>query len=64
MSATLTIPPIQNRTVNPARAVAVTKRYGTGDAAVTALDAVSLDFKAHEFTAIMGPSRSGGCWGT
>ena len=38
---------------------AATKRYGSGDAAVTALDAVSVDFNAHQFTAIMGPSGSG-----
>lgn len=42
-----------------ARAVAATKLYGSGDSGVTALDAVSVDFKAHEFTAIMGPSGSG-----
>ncbi|MDA0563885.1 ABC transporter ATP-binding protein [Streptomonospora sp. S1-112] len=47
----------------PARA-AVTARdlvkvYGTGDAAVTALNGVSLDFASGTFTAIMGPSGSG-----
>ena len=42
-----------------ARAVAATKRYGTGDAVVTALDAVDVEFGAHQFTAIMGPSGSG-----
>jgi putative ABC transport system ATP-binding protein len=42
-----------------ARAVAATKRYGSGDTAVTALDAVSVEFRAREFTAIMGPSGSG-----
>ena len=36
-----------------------TKRYGDGDTAVTALDRVSVDFYAGEFTAIMGPSGSG-----
>lgn len=36
-----------------------TKRYGKGDTAVTALDDVTIDFRAHEFTAIMGPSGSG-----
>ena len=36
-----------------------TKRYGSGDTAVTALDAVSVEFYAGEFTAIMGPSGSG-----
>src|SRR4051794_10571327 len=42
-----------------ARAVAATKRYGSGDTAVTALDAVGVEFRAREFTAIMGPSGSG-----
>jgi putative ABC transport system ATP-binding protein len=42
-----------------ARAVAATKRYGTGDTAVTALDEVSVDFDSGRFTAIMGPSGSG-----
>ncbi|MCX4908271.1 ABC transporter ATP-binding protein [Streptomyces sp. NBC_00878] len=37
----------------------VVKTYGTGDAAVTALDGVSLDFPRGRFTAIMGPSGSG-----
>jgi putative ABC transport system ATP-binding protein len=36
-----------------------TKRYGSGDTAVTALDGVSVDFYSGEFTAIMGPSGSG-----
>jgi putative ABC transport system ATP-binding protein len=47
------------RTVVAARAVDATKRYGKGDTAVTALDAVTVDFRAGEFTAIMGPSGSG-----
>jgi putative ABC transport system ATP-binding protein len=42
-----------------ARAVDATKRYGKGDTAVTALDAVTVDFRRQEFTAIMGPSGSG-----
>jgi len=42
-----------------ARAVAATKIYGTGDAAVRALDAVSLELADGRFTAIMGPSGSG-----
>ncbi len=42
-----------------ARAVALTKRYGQGDTAVSALDDVSLEFAAGRFTAIMGPSGSG-----
>jgi putative ABC transport system ATP-binding protein len=42
-----------------ARAVAVTKTYGAGDAAVTALDHVTAEFPRGRFTAIMGPSGSG-----
>src|SRR5690349_11996409 len=42
-----------------ARAVDVTKVYGSGDAAVRALDDVSASLNAAEFTAIMGPSGSG-----
>ncbi len=42
-----------------ARAVGVTKTYGTGDATVTALDDVTVDLYAGEFTAVMGPSGSG-----
>ena len=42
-----------------ARAVDLTKTYGEGDASVTALDAVSVDLFAGEFTAVMGPSGSG-----
>jgi putative ABC transport system ATP-binding protein len=44
----------------PAAAVAdLTKVYGEGDAAVVALDRVSLTLEAQRFTAIMGPSGSG-----
>ncbi len=46
-------------TANAAATVAVSKSYGTGDAAVVALDAVSVDLRQGEFTAIMGPSGSG-----
>jgi putative ABC transport system ATP-binding protein len=42
-----------------ARACEVTKIYGHGPAAVTALDTVSLDIPAGSFTAVMGPSGSG-----
>jgi putative ABC transport system ATP-binding protein len=42
-----------------ARVVEVTKVYGEGDAAVHALDGVSLDFDFGGFSAIMGPSGSG-----
>jgi len=35
------------------------KTYGSGETAVRALDGVSVDFTAGQFTAIMGPSGSG-----
>ena len=41
------------------RAVGLSKVYGTGDARVAALDGISVEFGAGEFTAIMGPSGSG-----
>ncbi|CRK49909.1 conserved hypothetical protein [Rhodococcus sp. RD6.2] len=42
-----------------ARAVNLTKTYGSGETAVTALGGVDVDFARGEFTAIMGPSGSG-----
>jgi putative ABC transport system ATP-binding protein len=39
--------------------VALTKTYGEGQAKVVALDEVTLDLCAGEFTAVMGPSGSG-----
>jgi putative ABC transport system ATP-binding protein len=42
-----------------ARTLALSKVYGQGETQVVALDDVSLDFAAGEFTAIMGPSGSG-----
>jgi putative ABC transport system ATP-binding protein len=42
-----------------ARAVDATKVYGEGDAAVRALDGVTVNFPAGRFTAVMGPSGSG-----
>jgi len=42
-----------------AQAVGVSKFYGDGDAAVCALDDVSVSMQAGQFTAIMGPSGSG-----
>ncbi len=41
------------------RAIEARKVYGQGDTAVTALDGVTVEFRAGEFTAIMGPSGSG-----
>jgi putative ABC transport system ATP-binding protein len=42
-----------------ARAENLVKIYGTGDAAVRALDGVTAEFGSGRFTAIMGPSGSG-----
>jgi putative ABC transport system ATP-binding protein len=42
-----------------AQAVDLTKVYGEGEAAVRALDGVSVDFVRGRMTAIMGPSGSG-----
>jgi len=42
-----------------ARAVRLTKTYGHGQAAVRALDDVSVAFDRGRFTAVMGPSGSG-----
>ena len=46
-------------TIAAAAAVDAVKTYGSGDAAVTALDHVSVEFAPGKFTAIMGPSGSG-----
>src|SRR3954447_6993414 len=45
--------------VSAARTVAARKVYGTGEAAVTALNDVTVQLNQGEFTAIMGPSGSG-----
>src|SRR6195952_3463238 len=42
-----------------ARVIDLTKVYGSGNAEVRALDGVTLDIAAAEFTAVMGPSGSG-----
>jgi len=42
-----------------ARAVELTKGYGSGETAVIALDDVSVSFEQGQLTAIMGPSGSG-----
>ena len=42
-----------------ARAVNASKKYGSGETVVRALDDLSVDLAAGEFTAIMGPSGSG-----
>lgn len=46
-------------TTAAARAVSLSKKYGSGDTTVRALDNISVEFRAQEFTAIMGPSGSG-----
>ncbi|MDN5895038.1 MAG: ABC transporter ATP-binding protein [Nocardioides sp.] len=42
-----------------ARVQNLTKTYGTGQAEIKALDDVSLDIRAGQFTSVMGPSGSG-----
>jgi putative ABC transport system ATP-binding protein len=42
-----------------ARAVELRKVYGTGEAAVRAVDGVTVEFERAAFTAVMGPSGSG-----
>jgi putative ABC transport system ATP-binding protein len=42
-----------------ARSVDVSKIYGSGEAAVHALDGITVEFATAHFTAIMGPSGSG-----
>ncbi len=59
MSATNEIAPPSARTSVAARAVGLTKTYGEGDAAVRALDDVTVEFERARFSAIMGPSGSG-----
>jgi len=46
-------------TGHAASATGVTKAYGTGATAVTALDDITVDIRRGQFTAIMGPSGSG-----
>src|SRR5262245_53782155 len=60
MTATTPTPvPTTISTSAAARAIDATKVYGEGDAAVRALDHVTLDIPAAQFTAIMGASGSG-----
>ena len=42
-----------------ARATDLVKTYGSGEAAVRALDGITLEFEHARFTAVMGPSGSG-----
>jgi putative ABC transport system ATP-binding protein len=51
--------PVPTSTSAAARAVDVTKVYGSGDTVVNALAGVSVEFRQGEYAAIMGPSGSG-----
>jgi putative ABC transport system ATP-binding protein len=56
---TLITAPAPAQTTVAARAVDVTKLYGTGENAVAALAGVSVEVREGQFTAVMGPSGSG-----
>jgi len=47
------------RTAPAARALGLSKVYGSGDTRVAALRGVNVEFHPGQFTAIMGPSGSG-----
>ena len=47
------------RVVTAARAIDLEKIYGKGEAAVHALDGITIEFERGQFTAVMGPSGSG-----
>jgi putative ABC transport system ATP-binding protein len=57
-TAAATVPP-PAVTAPAARAVALVKTYGKGDAIVRAVDGIDLELPRGEFTAVMGPSGSG-----
>jgi ABC-type lipoprotein export system ATPase subunit len=57
VSSSVTHPPRSGTAA--ARAVELSKLYGAGDAAVRALDGVTVDLPGGQFTAVMGPSGSG-----
>ncbi len=59
MSTATSPGPASTAILPAARAVDLHKVYGSGDTRVSALDGVSVEFRAGEFTAIMGPSGSG-----
>jgi putative ABC transport system ATP-binding protein len=48
-----------SETTSAARSLGLTKTYGSGQAAVRALNNVSVAFERGRFTAVMGPSGSG-----
>ncbi len=62
-SGPMTSPAVTTSATSPgsaaARAIGLTKVYGSGESEVHALAGVTLDLRAGEFTAIMGPSGSG-----
>ena len=58
-SATPAAAPPPSTLVAAAGAIDARKIYGVGDAAVRALDGVTVSFEPARFTAIMGPSGSG-----
>jgi putative ABC transport system ATP-binding protein len=57
--STTSAPPAAAVPAPAAAAVDAVKSYGTGEAAVRALDGVTVTFERGRFTAIMGPSGSG-----
>ena len=59
MTLANTASPTTGRRTSAARVEGLSKVYGSGETRVVALDDVSLDLYAGEFTAIMGPSGSG-----
>ncbi len=59
MPAAIQTAPEAQPSIPAARARHLSKVYGRADAAVIALDDVSLDIPAASFTAVMGPSGSG-----
>jgi putative ABC transport system ATP-binding protein len=59
MSQTSVAQTLTTREHVAARAVELRKLYGEGQAVVAALDGITIEFAAGEFTAVMGPSGSG-----
>jgi putative ABC transport system ATP-binding protein len=59
MATSQPVPPAGRTLDFAVHAVEVTKTYGDGPTAVTALDRVSKGFGRRRFTAVMGPSGSG-----
>ena len=54
-----TTPGTQAQAAPAARAIDLEKIYGKGEAAVHALDGITIEFERGQFTAVMGPSGSG-----